>query len=43
MCGVIRLHEVPLLYYHKTANKIVNRNLDSVLITEMTPQNVFKN
>ena len=43
MYGIMVLYEVPLLYYHKTAQKVVNRNVKSVLITEMIPQNVFVN
>ena len=31
MYGVMMLYEAPLLYYQKTANRAVNRNLASVI------------
>ena len=31
MHGVITLNEIPLLYYQKTTNSVVNRNLVSVI------------
>ena len=41
MDGVLTLS--PLLYYQKTINSAVNRNLASVIITEMISLNVFMN
>ena len=42
MYRVMIFYEVSLLYYQMTKNSVVNRNLASVIITEMIPLNLLR-